>query len=59
MVGEAPTIADIACFTVTSLADEAEIDIADWPGVTAWQARMRSQPGCAHPYEVMPQESRA
>ena len=41
-----------------SPADEADIDVTPWPNVTSWQERMRAQPGCAHPYEVMPQESR-
>jgi glutathione S-transferase len=56
IVGDNPTITDVACFVTTMLADEAKLDIAEWPNVGAWQKRMLAQPGCAHPYEIMPKE---
>ncbi len=57
IVGERPTIADVAAFATTCFADEADLDIADWPNIVAWQERMRAEPGCALPYEFMPKEN--
>ena len=59
IVGELPTIADVACFTVIAHAADAEIDIGQWFGITAWQARMKALDGCANPTDIMPRESRA
>ncbi len=39
------TIADIALFAYSHVADEGEFDLARWPGVTRWLARMRALPG--------------
>lgn len=58
LVGDQPTIADLACFTLTCLADEAEIDIGGWSNIGAWRERMLAQPGCQHPYEIVPHESK-
>ena len=59
IIGEGPTIADVACFTVIAHADDADIDISDWSAITVWQARMLAQGGCAAPGDVMAKESRA
>ncbi len=40
-----PTIADIALFAYTHVADEGGFDLARWPGISAWIARMRALPG--------------
>jgi glutathione S-transferase len=40
-----PTIADLALFAYTHVADEGGFDLANWPGVQAWVARMRALPG--------------
>jgi glutathione S-transferase len=40
-----PTIADIALFAYTHVADEGGFDLARWPGVSAWIARFRALPG--------------
>lgn len=40
-----PTIAEMACFTYPALAGEAEIDLAPYPGVRAWLARVKALPG--------------
>ncbi|HEX4261222.1 MAG TPA: glutathione S-transferase family protein [Acetobacteraceae bacterium] len=45
LVGEAPTIADLALFAYTHRADEAGFDLARWPGVLAWVGRITSLPG--------------
>jgi glutathione S-transferase len=39
-----PTIGDIACFPYTALANEAGLDISDYPHLLAWTLRMRSLP---------------
>jgi glutathione S-transferase len=59
IVGELPTIADVACFTVIGHAADAEIDIGQWFAITAWQARMNALEGCGDLNDVMPRESRA
>jgi glutathione S-transferase len=40
-----PTIADLALFAYTHVADEGEFDLSRWPAVSAWLARMRTLPG--------------
>jgi glutathione S-transferase len=40
-----PTIADLALFAYTHVADEGGFDLARWPGVQAWVARVRALPG--------------
>jgi len=43
-VGERYTIADIALYAYTHVADEGGFDLAPYPAVTAWLARVRVQP---------------
>ena len=45
LVGDGPTVADLALFAYTHRADEGGFDLARWPGVQAWIARMSSLPG--------------
>ncbi len=45
LVGEAPTVADLALFAYTHRADEGEFDLAQWPGVLSWVSRMAKLPG--------------
>lgn len=45
-----PTIAEMACFTYPALAGEAEIDLAPYPGLRAWLARVKAMPG----FKAMP-----
>ncbi|MES2937881.1 MAG: glutathione S-transferase family protein [Pseudomonadota bacterium] len=40
-----PTLADIACSTLVSVADEAGLDPATWPAVQRWHARLAALPG--------------
>ena len=40
-----PTIADVALFAYTHVADEGGFVLADYPGVSAWVARMVALPG--------------
>lgn len=44
-VGERYTIADIALYAYTHVANEAELDLAPYPAVQAWLSRVASQPG--------------
>jgi glutathione S-transferase len=59
IVGNKPTIADISAYALVALADEAELNLKDWPEVYAWCTRLSKLPGSGHPYEIMPKESRA
>jgi glutathione S-transferase len=40
-----PTIADLALFAYTHVADEGDFDLSRWPSVSAWLARVRVLPG--------------
>jgi glutathione S-transferase len=44
LVGDAYTIADIALYAYTHVADEAGFDLADRPATRAWLARVAAQP---------------
>jgi glutathione S-transferase len=58
LVGERPTIADIAVLPHLTVADEAELDLAAHDNVRAWISRMMGLPGAKHPYDLMPREDR-
>ncbi len=45
LAGGGPSIADLALFAYTHRADEAGFDLAAWPGVAAWVARMTALHG--------------
>ncbi|WP_298689189.1 glutathione S-transferase family protein [uncultured Sphingomonas sp.] len=44
-VGERLTLADIALYAYTHVAGEGGFDLARWPAVAAWCARVAAQPG--------------
>jgi len=44
-VGAQYSVADIALYAYTHVADEAGIDLAPYPALRAWLARVKSQPG--------------
>jgi glutathione S-transferase len=44
-VGESPTLADIALYAYTHVADEAGIDLGAYPAVGAWLGRISAMPG--------------
>ena len=57
ITGDAYSIADIALFAYTSRANEAGFDLASYPDVAAWTARVREQPGHladTFPYAIDP-----
>ena len=41
LVGEGPTLADLACFPEVALTEDAEVSQAEFPGVRGWLARFR------------------
>jgi glutathione S-transferase len=43
-VGERYTVADIALYAYTHVADEASLDLSRYPAVSAWLGRVRMQP---------------
>ena len=45
LVDDRYTIADIALYAYTHVADEAGHDLADYPATSAWLERVASQPG--------------
>lgn len=45
LVGEAPTVADIALYSYTAHAPEGGIALDAWPHVRAWLARIEALPG--------------
>jgi glutathione S-transferase len=45
LVGEHMTIADIALYAYTHVADEAGFDLRPYPAIRAWLERVASQPG--------------
>jgi glutathione S-transferase len=45
LVGDAYSIADIALYAYTHVADEAGFDLDRYPAIVAWLARVREQPG--------------
>ena len=53
LAGDAPTIADMSCCGYLFWADQAEVDLARWPRVTAWLDRIRSLPRFKAPYDLL------
>jgi glutathione S-transferase len=45
LVGEHPTVADVAMYTYTSHAPEGGISLAPYPAIRAWLARIEALPG--------------
>ncbi len=45
LVGESYSIADIALYAYTHVADEGGLDLSGFPSIRAWLDRVRGQPG--------------
>jgi glutathione S-transferase len=45
LVGEQPTIADLALYGYTHVADEGDFDLGPYPAIRAWLARVAAEPG--------------
>ena len=44
-MGDAPTIADIAGYSYIWAAPEGDVDLASYPAVRSWLARIEALPG--------------
>lgn len=58
LVGARPTIADIDVYPVIHMAPDGGFDLAKFPNISAWVARVRALPGFGAPEQVLPAESR-
>ena len=45
LVGDGPTLADIALYAYTHVADEAGVGLAAYPAIERWLARVAGEPG--------------
>ncbi|NKC14163.1 MAG: glutathione S-transferase [Gammaproteobacteria bacterium] len=45
LVGQRPTVADIACFPYTALAGDGGISLDDYPAIRRWLLHVKSLPG--------------
>jgi glutathione S-transferase len=55
---DAPTIADLALFAYTHVADDAGLDLAAHPAICAWLDRVRALPGYANDLVPYPPNAR-
>jgi len=53
LVGNAPTIADICCYTDIAFARLGGRHIGNWPCVVAWAARIEALPGFTAPFDLL------
>ena len=58
LVGDDCTIADIGCWGRMVFMAEGGFDIANWPHLEAWAARLRAMPRFALPYDLIPSKDR-
>jgi glutathione S-transferase len=59
IVGEGTTIADIDVYGVVAYAPAAGFDLAAYPNVVAWMARIEALPGYSGPDQLLPKASKA
>ena len=45
LVGDGLTLADLALYAYTHVADEGEFDLSGYPAIRAWLARVAAEPG--------------
>jgi glutathione S-transferase len=48
------TVADLACYGETAFARMSGFDLAPWPKVERWAARIEAQPDFKPPLEMLP-----
>jgi glutathione S-transferase len=56
LTGEQLSVADIAHAGYMWFADQAKVDIAAYPNISAWLKRIEALPGWEHPYALMAKE---
>lgn len=54
MVGATPTIADLSLAGYVFYPEPTGIDLAAYPAIEAWKARLRGLPGFREPYDLLP-----
>jgi len=54
LVGDAATVADIACYGDVAFAERSGLDLARWPHVHAWTMRFGALPGWQAPLDLLP-----
>src|SRR5262249_27247511 len=59
LVGGHPTIADIDVYGVVHYAAGGGFDLAAYPNISAWKARVEALPGFGAPEQLMPQAKAA
>ena len=59
LVGNEPTIADVGVYGDVAYAGEAAIDLAPYPNVQAWMARVEKLPGFKKYEDVLPKQDAA
>ena len=57
LAGDDYTIADIACYPVSSFLVDAGYDAAEFPALAAWQDRFRALPGFGTQLDLMPSDN--
>jgi glutathione S-transferase len=58
LVGDKCTIADIGCWGRMVFMAEGGFEIGGWPYLEAWAARIKTMPGFALPYDLIPSRDR-
>jgi glutathione S-transferase len=53
LLGDIPTIADIACCGYLFWPEQAGLDLTHWPHVQRWLGDISALPGWQHPYDLM------
>ena len=53
LLGDFPTVADLACCGYLYWLDQAGLDIVQWPAVARWLADISALPDWKHPYDLM------
>lgn len=53
LLGDIPTVADVACCGYLFWLDQARLDLANWPHVQRWLGDISALPGWKHPYDLM------
>jgi glutathione S-transferase len=54
VVADRLTIADLSICGYLFFDDEIGVDWAEFPGIGAWLARLKTEPRWKHPYALMP-----
>jgi glutathione S-transferase len=53
LLGQELSVADLAHAGYMWFADQAKIDLAQYPNIRGWMKRIEAMPGWEHPYELM------